>query len=264
MYVMNTSNGRLLNEIGGRHSGVKQGAGTHTAYQHDANTLAGDQISVFDNGSVPKVHPQSRGLVLSLNPSTDSVTLDTQYEHQPALSSDSQGNIQQLANQDMFVGWGSEPYFSEYSASGQLLFDAHLHGSYESYRGYRFEWTGSPATAPSAAATAATGGRVTVYASWNGDTRTAAWRVLAGASPQTLAAGRERATERLRDRDHDPRRRPLRRRSGARRLWRGARQLEHDPRLASAPAGAQRGWYALLVWRQGGVFNRWTSGDDDA
>jgi hypothetical protein len=186
MYVMNTSNGRLLNEIGGRHSGVKQGAGTHTAYQHDANTLAGGQISVFDNGSVPKVHPQSRGLVLSLNPSTDSVTLDAQYEHKPALSSDSQGNIQQLANQDMFVGWGSEPYFSEYSSSGQLLFDAHLHGSYESYRGYRFEWTGSPTTAPSVAAAAATGGRATVYASWNGDTRTAAWRVLAGASPQTL------------------------------------------------------------------------------
>jgi glutamine synthetase len=28
---------------------------------------------------------------------------------------------------------------------------------------------------------------VTVYASWNGDTRTASWRVLAGASPQSLA-----------------------------------------------------------------------------
>ena len=28
---------------------------------------------------------------------------------------------------------------------------------------------------------------MTVYASWNGDTRTASWRVLAGASPQQLA-----------------------------------------------------------------------------
>jgi hypothetical protein len=26
-----------------------------------------------------------------------------------------------------------------------------------------------------------------VYASWNGDTRTASWRVLAGSSPQQLA-----------------------------------------------------------------------------
>ena len=44
----------------------------------------------------------------------------------------------------MFVGWGSEPYFSEYSAGGQLLFDAHMHGSYESYRAYRFPWIGAP------------------------------------------------------------------------------------------------------------------------
>ena len=87
----------------------------------------------------------------------------------------------------MFVGWGSEPYFSEYSAGGQLLFDAHMHGSYESYRAYRFPWTGAPGGAPAIAAAAASGGRVTVYASWNGDTRTASWRVLAGASAQTLA-----------------------------------------------------------------------------
>jgi hypothetical protein len=86
----------------------------------------------------------------------------------------------------MFVGWGSEPYFSEYSASGQLLFDAHMHGSYESYRGYRFGWTGAPTSPPAIAAASASGGRVRVYASWNGDTRTASWRVLAGASAQTL------------------------------------------------------------------------------
>lgn len=187
MYEMDTRTGRLLNEIGGRHSGVKLGAGTRTAYQHDAKALANGTISVFDNGAVPKVHPQSRGLVLAINGQTDAATLVAQYEHHPALSSGSQGNIQQLANQNMFVGWGPEPYFSEYSASGQLLFDAHLHGSYESYRGYRFPWTGTPAGAPLVAAAPAAGGRVSVYASWNGDTLTASWQVLAGSSPGTLA-----------------------------------------------------------------------------
>jgi hypothetical protein len=95
--------------------------------------------------------------------------------------------MQQLPNQDLFVGWGSEPFFSEYSPSGKLLFDAHMHGSYQSYRGYRFAWTGAPASAPQVAATAALGGSLDVYASWNGDTRTASWRVLAGSSAQTLA-----------------------------------------------------------------------------
>ncbi len=174
-------------QIGGKHSTSTLGAGTRTAYQHDATTLPNGTISVFDNGAVPKVHPQSRGLVLSLGSGAGSVSAVTQYEHTPALSSGSQGNIQQLANQDMFVGWGSEPYFSEYSASGQLLFDAHMHGSYESYRAYRFPWTGAPAGAPSIAATSVAGGRARVFASWNGDTRTISWRVLAGSSPGTIA-----------------------------------------------------------------------------
>jgi Arylsulfotransferase (ASST) len=187
LYVLNTKTGQLENEIGGRHSGVKLGEGTHTAYQHDATTLAGGEISVFDNGAVPVVHPQSRGLVFALNPQTDSTTLVSEFEHSPGLSSGSQGNIQQLENQDMFVGWGAQPYFSEYNASGQLLFDAHLHGSYESYRGYRFAWTGAPASAPAIAASASPAGPVTVYASWNGDTRTTSWRLLAGSSPQALA-----------------------------------------------------------------------------
>jgi hypothetical protein len=186
MYLMDTTNGRIGVTLGGKHSSAALGAGTRTAYQHDATTLPDGTISLFDNGSVPKVHPQSRGLVLSLSAGARSVSASRQYEHVPALSSGSQGNIQQLSNQDMFVGWGSEPYFSEYSASGQLLFDAHMHGSYESYRGYRFPWTGAPTSAPAIAAAAASGGRVRVYASWNGDTRTANWRVLAGASAQTL------------------------------------------------------------------------------
>ena len=59
----------------------------------------------------------------------------------------------------MFIGWGSQPYFSEFSAGGKLLFDAHMHGSYESYRGYRFAWTGAPAGTPAIAAAKASGGK---------------------------------------------------------------------------------------------------------
>jgi hypothetical protein len=186
LYELNTTSGSIENTIGGQHSGVKLASGTHTAYQHDATMLANGEISVFDNGGVPKVHPQSRGLVLSINPTSDSASVAAQYEHSPSLSSGSQGNIQQLTNGDMFVGWGSEPYFSEYNAAGQLLYDAHMHGSYESYRTYRFPWTGAPQGLPALAVKAASGGRVTAYASWNGDTRTATWRLLAGATASTL------------------------------------------------------------------------------
>jgi hypothetical protein len=189
LYELNTTTGQVLNAIGGRHSGVKLAAGARTAFQHDADVLPDGEISVFDNGAVPAVHPQSRGIVLALDARADSASLVAQYVHPTPLSSASQGNMQELPNGNSFLGWGSEPYFSEFSASGQLLFDAHMSGSYESYRAYRFPWTGTPAGAPAIAAlTPSPGAPVTVYASWNGDTQTASWRLLAGPSATGLQA----------------------------------------------------------------------------
>jgi hypothetical protein len=188
LYELNTLTGQVLLRAGGKHSTVKVASGAATAFQHDATVLENGTIALFDNGGVPKVHPQSRGLVLAINPQAKTDTVVDQFEHSPALSSASQGNIQPLANGDVFVGWGSEPYFSEFNASGQLLFDGHMHGSYQSYRTYRFPWSGTPGTTPAIAALAAhAGAPVTVYASWNGATQVTGWRVLAGPSPQQLA-----------------------------------------------------------------------------
>jgi len=184
LYELDTTTGQVLVRIGGKHSNVKLSAGAATAYQHDASVLPSGAISVFDNGGVPKVHAQSRALILDVNQATRTDSVVAEYEHpSPPLSSASQGNVESLESGGLFVGWGAEPYFSEYSAGGQLLYDAHLHGSYQSYRAYRFAWTGSPTSPPAiAASTAHAGGRVTVYASWDGDTRTATWQVLAGAT----------------------------------------------------------------------------------
>jgi hypothetical protein len=186
LYELDTRTGQVLTRIGGKHSSVKLTAGAATAYQHDATMLANGTISVFDNGGVPKVHAHSRGLILAVNPEARTDKVVAEYQHSaPPLSSGSQGDVQAQADGDVFIGWGAEPYFSEFSAGGQVLYDAHWHGSYQSYRSYRFSWTGSPGEPPAIAATTS-GGQVTVYASWNGDTRTASWRVLAGPSAQQL------------------------------------------------------------------------------
>jgi len=194
LYELSTLSGQVLTRIGGRHSAFKLGPGATTAFQHDATVLPNGTISIFDNGAVPKVHPQSRGIVVTLDPAKRTDTVLAQYEHPtPTLSAASQGGLQTLANGDVFLGWGSAPYFSEFSAGGTLLFDVHMHGSYQSYRGYRFTWTGTPSEAPAIVASSSAGGKssagapVTVYASWNGDTRTASWRLLAGPSVQQLA-----------------------------------------------------------------------------
>ncbi len=188
LYELSTRTGQIRARIGGKHPTVRLAGGAATAYQHDATVLADGTISVFDNGGVPKVHSQSRALILAVDLQHGTDTVVAQYVHSGPLSSGSQGSMQVLEGGNVFVGWGPEPFFTEYSAQGQLLFDAHMHGSYQSYRAFRFAWAGEPHGVPAIAASAGLGkAPVTIYASWNGDTQTASWQVLAGPSAQQLA-----------------------------------------------------------------------------
>jgi hypothetical protein len=186
LYEINAATGGLTAQIGGKGGSEKLGAGTATAYQHDAEELPNGDFTIFDNGGVPKVHPQSRGLIVSVNPSTRTETLVGQYVHPKPLAAASQGNVQALENGNMFIGWGSEPYFSEYNSAGALVYDAHLPPKTESYRAYRFQWTGTPTNGPAVAATPGSGATVNVYASWNGATAVASWTVLAGPAASQL------------------------------------------------------------------------------
>ncbi len=189
LYEVNEQTGQVVAEAGGKHSTIKMGSGTLTAFQHDATLLPNGLISVFDNGGVPIVHPQSRGILVALNQKAGTETLVSEFEHPgPALKAGSQGNVQLLPSGNLFIGWGAEPWFSEFSSSGQLLYDAHMPPGDESYRAYRFPWTGTPSGAPGIAASAGKTGPVTVYASWNGATEIASWRVLAGPSAHQLNA----------------------------------------------------------------------------
>lgn len=186
LYLVDAATGQITLKIGGRNSDVKMGSGTSTAYQHDAHELSNGEISVFDNGGVPMVHSQSRGIVLAVDEKAREDTLVGQYEQPKGLEAGSQGNMQQLATGDWFIGWGAEPYVSEFTPSGTMVFDAQLPAKTESYRSYRFQWSAKPAEPPSIAASAS-GSGLTVYGSWNGATDVARWQVLGGASPEHLA-----------------------------------------------------------------------------
>ena len=50
----------------------------------------------------------------------------------------------------MFVGWGNQPYLSEYSRSGKLLFEGEYPGPDLSYRATVGQWVGLPLTCPRA------------------------------------------------------------------------------------------------------------------
>ena len=188
-YELDRHTGQVRWTLGGRHSSFRMGRGTRTAWQHDARRQPDGTITFFDNGATPAAHPQSRAIQVKLDEHRMLATLVRADQHTTPLVAGSQGNTQALAGGDWMVGWGEVPYISEFDAAGGLLFDAHLPRPYESYRAYRLPWSATPTGSPALAAvrSAGAGGGRTLYASWNGATAIASWRVLAGRSAKTLA-----------------------------------------------------------------------------
>ena len=131
---------------------------------------------------------QSRGIVVRIDGEQLTATLVSQLTHSPHLLAASQGNMQLLANGDWFLGWGEAPYFSEVSSSGAVVFDGHFPPGDESYRDFRFPWAGTPAHQPTFSLSRPSSGSRTLYASWNGSTLVAAWKVLEGSSASMLTA----------------------------------------------------------------------------
>jgi hypothetical protein len=187
-YDVDAKTGQVLWELGGKHSSFALAPGAETAWQHDAVQQPDGAITFFDNGAFPQVHKQSRAIEVTLDTTNMTATLTRSYEHVNPLVAGSQGNVQALAGGDWMVGWGQAGYLSEVSASGQVLFNAHLPPDWESYRTFVAPWSGQPANPPAVAAVASPGAHagVTVYASWNGATEVASWNVLAGSSPTSL------------------------------------------------------------------------------
>ncbi|HTA15821.1 MAG TPA: arylsulfotransferase family protein [Solirubrobacteraceae bacterium] len=185
-YEIDHFNGAVLWRLGGKRSSFKMGPGTGTAWQHDVRWQPDDTLTIFDNGAVPPKHSQSRAIHERVDWTHRKVTLIGRDIRTPPLLTGSQGDDQTLPDGSSFVGWGEQPYFTEFSPTGQIVFEGRLPSPGQSYRAFRFPWSATPAAPPSLAL-AVKGATVTVYASWNGATSVSAWRVLGGAAPRTLA-----------------------------------------------------------------------------
>jgi predicted lipoprotein with Yx(FWY)xxD motif len=185
LYEIGHKRGELVWRLGGKSSSFALGANADFSWQHDARFLPGNELSLFDDSccSLPSGKPArfARGLVLKLSPSRHTATVARSYTHDPGLDVPTQGSMQTLVNGDVFIGWGQQPLYSEYTAAGRLLYDARLPDADESYRTRRLSWVGKPEAKPSIAARRGVTA-TTVYASWNGATRVASWEVLAGSS----------------------------------------------------------------------------------
>jgi hypothetical protein len=185
VYKVHRRTGEIIWRLGGKKSDFAMGRGTVFAWQHDARSHGnGRLISVFDNGAGPQVQTQSRALLIALDTVQMRATLVRKYTHRPGrLISRFMGNAQVLRNRNVLVGWGSEPFITEFAPGGGIRFDARLPEGSQNYRVFRFPWVGSPSEPPRLARA---GREAALYASWNGATEVAAWQLLSGARKSNL------------------------------------------------------------------------------
>jgi hypothetical protein len=193
-YKVNIATGRIEWTLGGKHSSFKFAPGAGFQWQHNVMVYPGTPyVTLFDDACCKitaagkhLASGPSRGLVLKLDPATRTATAADQYTEGPSFHSEFMGDMEPLPNGNEFVGWGSQPRFSEYTASGRMVLDAILPGPDITYRATVEPWVGLPLYPPNGAARRRYG-KTTVYASWNGATQVVSWRVLAGSTSHGLA-----------------------------------------------------------------------------
>lgn len=194
---INGSTGDIIWHLGGKlnnFTDLSNGDATNFAWQHDARWQSADltALTLFDNGAADWVNTENatRGLWLTLDYNNMSVSLDKAYMSPEGILSVSQGSVQPLSNGNIFMGYGSNAAFIEYTRSGDVVWDVQFgiigNSSVQSYRAYKQDWVAYPSWAPSIAATGNGTDDSAVYMSWNGATEIATWAVLASASSNQL------------------------------------------------------------------------------
>ena len=137
VYEISRSTGKVIWTLGGKDSDFKPGPGTGFEWQHDARMQPGrDPDPVRRRRQPPAGEPIPRD-PLTLNTTTLTASLDHAYTHIPPLLAQSQGSYQTLPNGNVFVGWGAEPDFSEYTPGGHQIFNVSFAPPDESYRALR-------------------------------------------------------------------------------------------------------------------------------
>jgi arylsulfotransferase ASST len=179
IYKINRRTGDIIWRLGGKRSDFELGPGVAFGWQHDVRRQKNGTLTMFDNEAAPKLRRQSRGLVLRIDERRKTATLLHSFVHTPRLVAVDQGNMQKLPNGNYLVGWGHQPYVTEFGPHGKTTLD--LRFGVDSYRAYRFRWVGHPRSKPSVAVEGNT-----LYTSWNGATEVRSWQLLGGTDKKKL------------------------------------------------------------------------------
>lgn len=152
----------------------------HEARWHDNDTLT---VLESDGDHHPRSQPtESRGMLIQLDVPKRFAKVRQTYSNPEGMKTRFQGNMQLLEDtSNVFVGWGGDAGYSEFSADGTALCDvrfskSHLLGSKHGGPSQisKGPWTGKPLTKP---VVLVTGGKIFVH--WNGATEVAEWQLQA-------------------------------------------------------------------------------------
>lgn len=175
-------------------------------WQHHARFVSGSnetEMTLFDNHVKTTSHERcrsscSRGLHISIDDTSSPPTVQLlhEYLHPSRLQAQSQGSVQPLGvagddrgeMENVFIGWGRCPSFTEHTASGETVMDVQFspwHGeetpnALDNYRAYKMDWVALPWWDPALAVRKTREGNLSVYVSWNGATEVRGWVVRGG------------------------------------------------------------------------------------
>jgi hypothetical protein len=183
IYKIDKATGNVLWTLGGRSSTIQMGPRVPFMYQHDARVHPDGTLTLFDDGPGSSSQ-QARAIRLGIDVPGRQAVLLQEYVHPQALMVSAMGNAQQLGGDRMLVGWGTQPYITEFGPQGDIRFDAKFTGNAWNYRAFRSPWAGRPKAHPVAVGRRH-GHLTTVYASWNGSTEVAYWRLDTKVFPRT-------------------------------------------------------------------------------
>jgi hypothetical protein len=180
IYKVDRKTGDVIWRLGGKQSDFKVAQRATFGWQHHVRQLDSGTISLFDNANG---NPNgSMAKIISFDESGKTVTLDHAYQHPAKFLASALGSVQKMANGNVYVGWGAQPYLSEFSEDGTLLVDGQFESQSRSYRAFLADWVGHPTTKPDVVAKVGAEGGFAIYVSWNGATEVDHWVVMAGSS----------------------------------------------------------------------------------
>ncbi len=186
VYRIDRRTGAVIWRLGGKRSDFAIGKGANFEWQHHVRRVGPTAMTVFDDAATPAEERQSRGLLLRVDEGGRRVSLTRAYTHPLGLLAFYEGSVQVLPDGHVFVGWGTEPYASEFDAEGNLLLDVRLPTNHQSYRAFRGVWHGLPPTSPRLVVDKDAIGGYAAHVSWNGATDVAHWELVSGSSPRSL------------------------------------------------------------------------------